>query len=207
MRHAVHSFISDWVEYRDVSVTGMTCNNAFNNAFPAVPTVPFAICQPLPVTLDNHYSSASNSMSGWPKFSNILIGIGNRIVESLSAALLVSVCRYRSWSAVGSDLIISAASLSANDAFCSPSAATTCSPIDGPRLIVFKSSYSYLSPGLSARLRFGSHSPLKVGRQANVFAVIPMTKTLVGWVVGLNGIGAYISTLSTWTPKSQWYPH
>jgi hypothetical protein len=47
------------------------------------------------------------------------------MVELRSAAMLFNVCRYLSWSAIGDSLMTLAASLSAHDAFCSPSAATT----------------------------------------------------------------------------------
>ena len=47
------------------------------------------------------------------------------IVEFFSAAMCVSVCKYLNCKAVEDWLITSAAALSATDAFCSPSAATT----------------------------------------------------------------------------------
>ena len=50
---------------------------------------------------------------------------GNTIVEFFSAAIVDNVCKYLNCNAVGDWLMTSAAALSAIDAFCSPSAATT----------------------------------------------------------------------------------
>ncbi len=54
------------------------------------------------------------------------MGSGNMIVEFFSAEMVLRVCKYRSWRAEGDSLMTSAASLSAREAFCSPSAAITC---------------------------------------------------------------------------------
>lgn len=53
------------------------------------------------------------------------IGIGKTMVEFFSPAMCVRVCRQRSCKAIGDLFIVSAASLSATEAFCSPCAATT----------------------------------------------------------------------------------
>lgn len=60
------------------------------------------------------------------KPSRTLMGSGNMIVEFFSAEMVLRVCKYRSWRAEGDSLMTSAASLSAREAFCSPSAAITC---------------------------------------------------------------------------------
>ena len=61
-----------------------------------------------------------------PRPCSISIGRGNTIVEFLSAAILLSVCRYLSCRAVPLCEITSAASFKALLALCSPSAAITC---------------------------------------------------------------------------------
>lgn len=54
------------------------------------------------------------------------MGRGKMMVEFFSDDMVLSVCRYRSWSAVGDSMMMSAAAFRARDAFCSPSAEMTC---------------------------------------------------------------------------------
>lgn len=56
---------------------------------------------------------------------NISMGRGKMMVEFFSAAMVVSVCRYRSWRAAGDSVMTMEASFRALDAFISPSAAMT----------------------------------------------------------------------------------
>lgn len=53
------------------------------------------------------------------------MGRGKTMVEFFSAAMVVRVCRYRSWRAAGDSVITMDASFRALDAFISPSAAIT----------------------------------------------------------------------------------
>ena len=53
------------------------------------------------------------------------MGRGKMMVEFFSAAMVVSVCRYRSWRAAGDSVMTMEASFRALDAFISPSAAMT----------------------------------------------------------------------------------
>jgi hypothetical protein len=55
------------------------------------------------------------------------MGMGKIMVEFFSAEMLFKVCRYRNCRADGLQAIISDAAFSAALAFCSPSAAITCS--------------------------------------------------------------------------------
>ncbi len=56
----------------------------------------------------------------------MLMGMGKMMVEPLSAAMILRVCRYLSCMAVGDDAMFSAASFSARAAFNSPVAVITC---------------------------------------------------------------------------------
>lgn len=56
---------------------------------------------------------------------SISMGRGKTMVEFFSAAIVVSVCRYRSCRAAGDSVITMEASFRALDAFISPSAAIT----------------------------------------------------------------------------------
>ena len=64
-----------------------------------------------------------------PKPLNKSIGRGNMMVEFFSAEMELRVCRYRSCKAAGDWDMMSAASLRARAAFCSPSAAITWNDI------------------------------------------------------------------------------
>lgn len=55
----------------------------------------------------------------------MFMGRGKTMVEFFSAAMVVKVCRYRSWRAAGDSVITMDASFRALDAFISPSAAIT----------------------------------------------------------------------------------
>ena len=55
----------------------------------------------------------------------ISMGIGKIMVELRSEEIVLRVCRYRSCIAPGDSEMMSAASFSDRDAFCSPSAAMT----------------------------------------------------------------------------------
>ena len=76
--------------------------------------------------------------------------------------------------------MISEASLSALEAFCSPSAAMTCKEDDlllnCPIITVIITNYlnisTYLSSGLSGSFSLCSHGSLELNRQPGIFAVI-----------------------------------
>lgn len=61
---------------------------------------------------------------------NISMGRGKTIVEFFSAAMVVSVWRYRSWRAAGDSVMTMEASFRALDAFISPSAAMTYGTVE-----------------------------------------------------------------------------
>ena len=75
--------------------------------------------------LDSFASTCLRYLSLLANWLSISIGMGKIIVEFFSAATVVSVCKYLSCSATGLWLITSAASFSACEAFCSPSAEIT----------------------------------------------------------------------------------
>lgn len=112
--------------------------------------------------------------SGVKKNDKSSIGSGKTIVEFFSAAMLFKVWRYLSWIADEDSLRISAASLSARDDLCSPSAAITYivsfelwnSFVSRFLLILH---ISYLSFCLSGSFCFCCHCSLKLYRQTNIF--------------------------------------
>lgn len=101
---------------------------------------------------------------------NSSIGNGNTMVEFFSAAMLFNVCRYLNCMADDDSLRISAASFSALDDLCSPSAAMTfiyllllllLNTRIRLRIRSFKEILTvYFSFGLSGCFRFCCHGPL-----------------------------------------------
>lgn len=70
------------------------------------------------------------------------------MVEFFSAAMVVRVCRYRSWRAAGDSVITMDASFSARDAFISPSAAITWGgTTTEPELTLHRGIHGDSSPG------------------------------------------------------------
>lgn len=103
------------------------------------------------------------------------------MVEFFSAAMVVRVCRYRSWRAAGDSVITMDASFSARDAFISPSAAITWGgTTTEPELTLHRGIHGDSSPGQAPQPlptpwapAFTRHKPLLFAPQAPVPGVLP----------------------------------
>lgn len=114
------------------------------------------------------------------------MGKGKMMVEFFSTAMLLRVCRYRSWRAEGDSAIIREASFRALEAFISPSAAMICSTDREP-----------LFPIVLTALRGNSPNALFTFALASRLASASAAMALCSWWGNFTSL---ISTRSTLIP-------